>query len=214
VEGVRRHLERLSTLDRPLKVFGANLHRYRSQPASVVELDDLERALGVTLPAGYRRFLLSVGYGAGPYYGLWSPDQVLEDYDGLREEHEEEFGRPVRADLSFPLGWADAEAMAPRAGEPHAGWRDLTYPADGCVPICHQGCTFWSVLVTAGELAGTVWDVTCYAGFDGQWSPARRAPGLLVGKDEYRPLPPLPAPPTFMEWYDGWLERALFDLGS
>jgi hypothetical protein len=70
--------------------------------------------------------------------------------------------------------------------------------------------------VTAGRAAGTVWDVACYEGDEGEYVPSRRAPGLLLTRSEFAALPtlpPLPNPPTFLEWYEGWLTRCLTDLG-
>ena len=46
------------------------------------------------------------------------------------------------------------------------------YPVDGCIPICHQGCTYWFWLVVTGELKGSVWDVANFVGSEGLWKPS------------------------------------------
>jgi hypothetical protein len=84
LEEIKQMLERLKALDRQLQVFGAQIHQYKSHPLSDIELELLEAGLGVRLPADYRQFLHEIGYGAGPYYGLYSPNEVFRD---LREEH-------------------------------------------------------------------------------------------------------------------------------
>jgi hypothetical protein len=155
-----------------------------------------------------------MGHGAGPYYGLWSPAESLAELQGLSEDYEAEMGMPIRPDESFPLTADDLRAIEARivAGDTSPAAEGV-WPCSGCLPICHQGCTFWSVLVLTGEFAGRVWDVACFMGFDGQWLPARRPPGMVgAGMPHPRELPPLPRPPTFGEWYAGWIERCLTDL--
>ena len=70
-----------------------------------------------------------------------------------------------------------------------------------------------TALVTAGEFVGTVWDVACYQGWDGWWVPARRAPGIL-GRKHHKPLPDLTSPPTFLQWYEAWVERVEVDVAD
>ncbi len=83
-------LERLAELsrrDRGRKVFGACKHQYRSTPVEEAELKRLEAELRVSLPSEYREFLLKVGSGAGPYYGVWGPAEALSELRGLVDRH-------------------------------------------------------------------------------------------------------------------------------
>ncbi|WP_162671383.1 SMI1/KNR4 family protein [Gemmata massiliana] len=169
-------------------------------------MDRVESALGVSLPAEYRDLMLQLGYGAGPYYGLWSPGKSLNEFRGWAQEYEAEEGRPVRPTDLFPLAADDLRDVEVRPV-------DRDWPCDGCIPICHQGCTFWSVLVLTGAFAGRVWDVACFAGFSGEWVPACRPPGWWdPGTPHPGQLPPLPRPPTLVEWFAGWTERCLTNL--
>jgi hypothetical protein len=52
------------------RVFGADQHGYRSSPVSLADVQDLEEYAGTALPDDFRQFLLNVGSGAGPYYGI------------------------------------------------------------------------------------------------------------------------------------------------
>jgi len=90
---------------------------------------------------------------------------------------------------------------------------ERSWPSSGCLPICHHGCTFWSALVLQGQFAGRIWDVASYVAYEGLWVPASRPPGWWeFGMPRPQALPPLPSPPTFLEWFSGWLERCFADL--
>ncbi|GAA4553113.1 SMI1/KNR4 family protein [Amycolatopsis samaneae] len=182
-------------------VFGADGHGYRSRPLSGTEIAAVEAALGVALPPGYRDFLCRVGAGAGPYYGLLGmADLVTEPED-----------RDPAGD--FPFTRADADRL-------HREWRDWLREPDsgggpaaaaamespGCIAIGRQGCAGQSMLVTTGELAGSVWD-----NWEDTWRPARNPTGVSG-----LPLAPvyLGPVPDFLAWYDGWLTGALAQLGA
>src|SRR5205085_2604658 len=123
-------------------------------------------------------FLLRVGPGAGPYYGIWTPEQIVAEFSSLAQEFEAEFGSQPDPGRPFPISRADSIELqqALLRGDP-APLVERAWPADGCLAIGHQGCSYWTVLVTAGELTGTVWDLSNQVGFDGEWLPARRPPG-------------------------------------
>lgn len=186
---IQNDLARLRKADRRLQVFGASQHRYRSTPVSTSSVEQFEHGLGVELPQNYREFLLRIGYGCGPYYGIWSPAEILRELESWSMDSD-----PCpRCSPSgkFPLKSAEA------------GIQCEDWPNDGCIPIGHQGCTFWTVLVLDGAFRGTVWDVACFVGFDGEWAPARRPVTLL---DERNPIQPLGSPPDFLEWIESWIE--------
>jgi hypothetical protein len=204
----------LRVLDRSHKVFGARSHQYLSTPASEAEIAWLERELASTLPDEYRRFLLSVGYGAGPYYGLWSPRQAVAEISGICGEFAAEQGIRVRPCDPFPLTDQDLRLVEEKIRlEDEKPFAERSWPSSGCLPICHHGCTFWSALVLQGQFAGRIWDVASYVAYEGLWVPASRPPGWWeFGMPRPQALPPLPSPPTFLEWFSGWLERCFADL--
>src|SRR5690242_18897074 len=73
VHALCRKLARLREADLGLQVFGAASHRYELSPrVALWEIEAFERQHSVTLPFGYRTFLLEAGNGdAGPGYGLF-----------------------------------------------------------------------------------------------------------------------------------------------
>src|SRR5215467_13994058 len=78
-------------------IFGADKHQFRLRPHSSEEVARLERHLGVKLPDSYSQFLLQVGSGAGPYYGIYSADELLENLARIQTYLAEEQSRPCPA---------------------------------------------------------------------------------------------------------------------
>lgn len=205
----------MAKLDHTYNVFGAKSHRYVRNPVSDAQIDSLERRLETPLPTEYRSFLHEVGFGTGPYYGLWSPKQAFDELSDLSREVAAELGVEVRPCDPFPLSDLDLQLIEEKANlKDENVFAERPWPSSGCLPICHHGCTFWSVLVLQGQFVGCVWDVACYVGYEGLWVPAARPPGILheFGKMARKSLSPLPSPPTFIQWYSGWLENCLADL--
>ena len=75
LEELRQLLEKARTADAELKQFGAKDHQYQwNPPAALAEVEAFERDLGVTLPEGYRDFLIQAGDGGAAFTAcsLWS----------------------------------------------------------------------------------------------------------------------------------------------
>jgi hypothetical protein len=160
--------------------------------------------------------LLRVGSGAGPYYGVWSPAEALFELRDMAQAYKAEMGETINPAALFPLTSEDLRRIEERraAGIKEA-WVERDWPCDGCLPICEQGCTFYSVLALTGEFAGRVFDVNNAVGYRGEWLPARRPPGWWnYGMPHPCELPPLSSPPTFGEWFSGWVERCRIDLAA
>lgn len=231
METRKSRIAHLKRLDPDLQVFGARLHRYETYPLSPDDVDQFESALGVTLPEQYRHHLLSVGYGAGPYYGLYSPKIILEnllyEYKEL-EDDPEDLGPIPSPSIAFLFTRSDAKRIyeARAAGDSCACGAAL-YPSHGAIPIGTQGCSYDTVLVTAGELRGTVWDLdqegscaderdatlqSLFSTRPATWNPSLRASCGLPGVDERLTQRLLSDLPTFDEWFDSWLEAATAGL--
>ncbi|MDX8036973.1 SMI1/KNR4 family protein [Lentzea sp. BCCO 10_0856] len=157
-----------------------------STPVTEAELTDLEHALGVALPTTYRNFLLRVGTGPGPYYGL---HRVADLHVNAKD-------RGDTAGL-FPLTPADFEEHFVTA---RARSIEMDFDAPGCLEIGHQGCSDTTVLILTGELAGTVCDQ-----WENQWAPARTPLGSTNALE-------LGLTPTLDEWYGAWLTGRLAAL--
>lgn len=64
IEELRSLLEKAKVTDAALKQFGAQNHKYQwNPPASLKEIEEFEQETGISLPDGYRNFLLQAGNG-------------------------------------------------------------------------------------------------------------------------------------------------------
>lgn len=208
-ESLRQRLQELSRRDPTFAVFGASSHLYRSKPVSASAIAQFESEHRVTLPPDYAEFLQVIGKGAGPYYGLFSPQDSLTE---IRYLEPFKTLNPANPALPFPIHTSHLQEIEVQA---LAGKMPAVtvqkWPCNGCLPISFHGCTFWSVVVLNGDFAGRVWDVANFTGDIGEWQPARRPSGLL---SERSLLKPLARPPTFTEWFVGWLEQCEADLSA
>jgi hypothetical protein len=194
-DGVRDRLAWLAKRRDACSVFGASAHGFRLAPAlSEREVEGIEEQFGAPLPEPYRSFLVEVGAGgAGPGYGLLG------------------FGRSGRS-WEFAAGDRRGDSVDLRAEFPHrelfhhAEWPDFTKipqerwseesrsldardDADtyGTLPLCHQGCGHYDLLVVTGPDRGALW-------FDGEASDG----GIGPHADSRGRM-------TFDRWYLGWL---------
>src|SRR5882762_8127570 len=103
----RDAISRLRRIDTDLRVFGANGHRYLTHPLSADDVARFESTLCVDLPRTYRNHLLEIGHGAGPYYGLFSPKEVMAELAD-DEKYVLEFGHRPSPDGEFPFTRDDA----------------------------------------------------------------------------------------------------------
>ena len=138
-EELARLIEQLRARDRDFRVFGSPSHRYKLGPKwGEAQLREFEARHQIALPADYRAFLREIGDGgAGPYYGLLSLQDALDECDLARE---------------FPFVEATnfSEAQADEFYE-----RELPFP--GMLRFCHHGCGIYSELIVKGPAYGTVW---------------------------------------------------------
>ena len=69
-----KQIQRARETDSDFFRFGADCHKYHlAPPASEETVAAFEARFGISVPEGYRNFLLWIGNGgAGPFYGLYS----------------------------------------------------------------------------------------------------------------------------------------------
>ena len=160
IEELRSLLEKARATDADLKQFGAEHHKYQwNPPASLKEIEAFERETGISLPDGYRNFLLQAGNGgAGPFYGLFSLEQVK----GWLSWQVEPGETPYLAPGTDPDSLKDL-------GDRDHDWRR------GCIPIESQGDTYFTYLLVAGPDRGRV----VYIEYERSWIFFPREPDFL-----------------------------------
>ena len=160
IEELRSLLEKAKVTDAALKQFGAQNHKYQwNPPASLKEIEEFEQETGISLPDGYRNFLLQAGNGgAGPFYGLFSLEQVKGWLSWQVEPGETPYLVPgIDPDSLKNLGDRDHD------------WRR------GCIPIESQGDTYFTYLLVAGPDRGRV----VYIEYERSWIFFPREPDFL-----------------------------------
>lgn len=160
IEELRSLLEKARATDADLKQFGAKQHKYQwNPPASLKEIEKFEKETGISLPEGYRNFLLQAGNGgAGPFYGLFSLEQVK----GWLSWQVEPGETPYLAPGTDPDSLKDL-------GDRDHDWRR------GCIPIESQGDTYFTYLLVAGPDRGRV----VYIEYERSWIFFPREPDFL-----------------------------------
>ncbi len=160
IEELRSLLEKARATDADLKQFGAEHHKYQwNSPASLKEIEAFERETAISLPDGYRNFLLQAGNGgAGPFYGLFSLEQVK----GWLSWQVESGETPYLAPGTDPDSLKDL-------GDRDHDWRR------GCIPIESQGDTYFTYLLVAGPDRGRV----VYIEYERSWIFFPREPDFL-----------------------------------
>lgn len=203
VNEVSRLFTTLAQVDDSLRVFGAATHRYVSQAVSLAEVERLETRLGVSLPDDFRAFLLRVGAGAGPYYGVWAPERIWDETSAWAED----WGSPIHPADPFPFVLPNEQRA--RSAEPDT-WQG-PIPVPGSILICHQGCGSFTARALTGAARGTVWDAAWDTG-EPTWTPARPPTAWLWRPPEPYAQLQFPSAPTFLDWVQAWVTVALQQL--
>lgn len=120
-------------------------------PIAEEQVVSFEKENGIKLPPDYRRFITTTASaGTQPFYGLFGLGTTHRD--ALCGKVNEKFLYTVRRPLSI-AALSDEEY-------------DAIYESDaiavnaGCIPLCHEGCAMYSILIVNTddeETYGTVW---------------------------------------------------------
>jgi hypothetical protein len=177
-EGWRQHTDQL----------GVEAHRFiMNDPMSESAIGDFEERHGITLPSGYREFLLTIGNGgAGPYYGILPLSQWCRHVgvDPTPTDH-------LARENPLPVGFRRTEEWPTDLGI------DEEDAFLGTLCICPLGCESYGLLVVSGPHRGRV----LYVDLEYPNPP----PSFLP--------PPFFVPDTsFLAWYERWLDETLAGL--
>jgi hypothetical protein len=181
---IKHKLEILKNCDKEFLVSGSTAHKYKSYPESNFKLEHLEGKLGVHLPKDFREFLLEVGSGAGPYSGLIDSDKILAELTDFAYVERSESIRFPDASKPFPLYHEQAEKCFQIMEEEQFASITTGWPVNGFIPICEEGCGYFTCLITAGELVGSLWSTNKYGEVENEnqmsWNLAPKPPGIIT----------------------------------
>lgn len=187
-------VEKAGNKDAGYTVFGSSKHKYRLNPALPLDaVRRFERQYHLTLPEDYVFFLTKVGNGgAGPYYGLYSLEELgmYTQYLGLYHETDRE-GLPAFIDRKMcKADWSEAMKEAEEAAEDQEYDALMKRVCSGLLVIGTQGCTYDNLLMWKGSEAGKVVYI--------DWNMEPEYGPFLTG------LP-------FLEWYERYFLEILAD---
>jgi hypothetical protein len=198
---IKEKLEQVKSLDKNFSLFGASKHRYDfNQPLSVEQIENFERQYRVSLPQGFRLFLLELGNGgAGPFYGLVKlEDSLYADMEYRKES--------AKVNPSLPFPHTEPQYMFPEDfEESDEAARERIYDywseplhEQGILRICNYGCGIFIDLIVNGEEYGNVW--VSDIGNDYGIFPV----GIIDDEPNKKT--------KFLDWYEKWLDKCLEEL--
>lgn len=218
IERLHQKLTTVRNLDKKLALFGAGSpsgHGYRVHTIVSDQIVAKEVELGFALPEEYRDWLLRVGWGAGPDYGLLSLEKVfappyIDDEAGIGGEVENAAEITLAHIAAIQNKW-EATGANSALGISVNSDRHLLI-------ISESGCGAYTCIVTHGPMRGKVFGLTseivepqtalCALMPEGVYTWSLKEQGrsdLLVNPHRLF---------GFFDWYEDWLDRATANFGS
>ena len=137
IQEISRKLASLKNIDRKMSMFGSSSHQYRT---SIISEDQASELRAFNWPEEYIEFLVSIGSGAGPYYGIWDFAKSLPSLE-------------ARWLCEVEIEWSDQESDE----EIEARLKAAGATRNDCLTICDFGCGEVFLLAVRGPEAGTIW---------------------------------------------------------
>ncbi len=186
IEIIKSKLEKLREHDKKIKVFGASSHKYISSKVPETDIERFEVEFSISLPFEFKSFLMEIGYGAGPNYGIYSIKQIESELSYRKDD----FSKSMVLNKPFRYNNKDTQDYIELKKNGVTGYYYKTLTGmEGWLPICTHGCTYYSILVISGEQSGKIWD---------------------MNEDGYQILPAgVTEELTFFDWYEKWLDDQL-----
>lgn len=222
IERLLRKLGSLRKADRKLDLFGANKpfgHQYKVKKATASDLADIASRAGRPLPEEYCAWLTHVGFGAGPYYGLLSPERIPlpHDADTLSERSRAHGGDAASAATLTTNNIRDVAEKWRQAGT-LIGLSISLDSDEGLLPIADEGCGAYSSIALSGELTGRMFGVSPEvmkprSAWVGVWPEgvARHTVNEL-GEPVFECA--ASGHFGFFDWYEAWLDGSLAKLSK
>lgn len=175
-------LEKAKKADPNYQVFGSDWHKYQlNPPVSMGEVLKLEEDFKIKLPPDYVYFLTQIGNGgAGPYYGLYSLDELRKKQYCTQQDHT----LPPLIDVSLSREmWNELMEQMDTDDEIFVEIEKRVNA--GVFVIGTQGCTYDNLLMCRGSESGKI---------------------VYIDWNLESDYPPVLTRMSFWEWYIGFFE--------
>jgi hypothetical protein len=189
ITNILTKLNYLKQLDRNKEIFGAIQHNYRNEKISEDDVLLFENKIGAPLPSDFREFLINIGTGAGPDYGIYTFQQMIKEH----EEWSLCLDPTSKIGNSCALTNKDAiEVIENKLTNPSGFFYKRLNTVNGILPIQTEGCTYYCFIVLNGEQTGRIWG---------------------VDSNEFDSLPSgITSQLYFSDWYETWLDKTILKL--
>ena len=223
IDRLKGKLQHLDKIDRHQRVFGATGHRYKAKRWTVQDVEKLTQKIGIDLPNELQLWLLKVGGGPGPNYGLVAhpsefmgcepSDRDLQgDFDQLTDVRLVDLQALIDKSLSQgpdTEGYYKVPAITTR--REHGG--------TGLLSLGYAGCSYDYVMPLLGELRGKIFYRTDEAiDEDGIEYGSVLWPqgfGRIYPSDMFRNARPTYQSKAsdmfgFLDWMEDWLDSSIY----
>jgi hypothetical protein len=195
IERIKNKLVEAKSVDKDLKVFGAESHKYiLGEVVSGDAILKFETKYKVELPNCYKAFLMNIGNGgvsfsssaAGPFYGIYPLGEGIND---LIDENTKDY---LKGDCVLYPKMTDAywENLTEKIEEETISDEDYSIELGkiygGVLPIGTQGCSNCHAIVLNGEFKGRV---------------------VNINSERYKPQFTFEL--NFLDWYERWLDEVI-----
>ncbi len=183
---IKDKLSILKRQDFELNTFGSSSHLYQSNPLTEEQIGLFENKNNIKLPNDFRDFLIQIGIGAGPDYGILSLNQMETEFN----EWAERKGGHSKINYLTEISSNKARMIEEeKTNNPEKFCSIALKNVNGILPIQTEGCTYFGVLVLNGDEVGKIW---------------------FIDINEYKAMPSGDKESlTFIEWYENWLDSSL-----
>lgn len=163
-EKLKLLVEYAGNADPGYRIFGSETHKYKfNPPADIEDVRRFEKKYNIKLPESYVTFLTLVGNGgAGPFYGLYSLEQLEHYNEYLMQDNS--IDTFIDKNLTIDK-WNKAVKMLYESNnevEDEDFWNRIT---KGALVIGTQGCSFDTLLMCSGSELGKIvyidWNIFC-----------------------------------------------------
>ncbi len=193
IQRIKSKLIDAKRTDSHLRVFGASSHKYfMNSPLSADIVQAFEEKNSITLPDGYKTFILEIGNAgnsyrnsaAGPFYGIYPLGTDIDELANEKYLRNECILYPKMSDEYWMSLINDVENEDDLSDAEYEEAKGKIY--GGILPIGSQGCSYLHGIVLNGKNKGRV-----------------------INIDADRQKPKFCFEENFLDWYERWLDEVI-----